>query len=370
VESLVSAPFQNRFTGRRVFVTGHTGFKGSWLCEWLISLGAEVTGYGLAPNTQPALFNQLRLKSRLQHVLGDIRDLPNLRRALQSAKPDFVFHLAAQPLVRESYAKPVETFAANLSGTIHVLESLRGLKKSCAAVFITTDKCYENRERHRGYAETDPLGGHDPYSASKGTAEIAISSYRRSFFNNHPVKIASVRAGNVIGGGDWALDRIVPDSIRAMQKNLPIPVRNKVSTRPWQHVLEPLSGYLWLGAKMSALKTGDETFCSAFNFGPGREANRTVRELVEEILKHWRGDWVDKSNPKSVHEAQLLHLVTTKARRELGWRPVWKFSETVRETVEWYHHISQKPALAHEILQKDIADYCAAAKAKKLPWAR
>lgn len=364
------ALFNGAYAGKKVFVTGHTGFKGSWLCEWLLSLGAEVTGYSLAPNTKPALFDQLKLKSRLHHIIGDIRDLPKLRRAIQDAKPDFVFHLAAQPLVRESYVTPVETFDTNVIGTIHVLDALRGLKKSCAAVFITTDKCYENREQHRGYAETDPLGGHDPYSASKGAAEIAISSYRRSFFKDHPVKIASVRAGNVIGGGDWALDRIVPDSIRALQKKQPIPVRNKVSTRPWQHVLEPLSGYLWLGAKMSALKTGDQTFCSAFNFGPDREANRTVRELVEEILKHWCGEWVDKSNPKAVHEAQLLHLVTTKAKRELGWRPVWKFSETIRETVEWYHLISQKPALAHEILLKDIADYCAAAKMKKLPWAK
>lgn len=361
--------FNGAYAGKKVFVTGHTGFKGSWLCEWLLALGAEVTGYSLAPNTNPALFNQLGLKSRLHHIIGDIRDFGKLNRALQNAKPDFVFHLAAQPLVRESYARPVETFETNLTGTVNVLESLRGLKKPCAAVFITTDKCYENRERHRGYAETDPLGGHDPYSASKATAEIAISSYRRSFFKNHPVKIASVRAGNVIGGGDWAADRIVPDSIRALQKKLPVPVRNKISTRPWQHVLEPLGGYLWLAAKLAALKTGDEKFCSAFNFGPGREANRTVRELVEEILKHWPGGWADKSNPHAVHEAQLLHLVTTKARRALGWRPVWNFPATIRETVEWYREVTQTPARAHEMVVKDIADYCAAAGQKKLPWA-
>lgn len=360
--------FNGAYAGKKVFVTGHTGFKGSWLCEWLLQLGAEVTGYSLAPNTKPALFNQLGLKSRLNHVIGDVRDLPKLRRVLQNAKPDFVFHLAAQPLVRESYVTPVETFETNLMGTVNALEALRGLKKNCAAVFITTDKCYENRERHRGYRETDPLGGHDPYSASKGTAEIAIASYRRSFFKSHPVKIASVRAGNVIGGGDWALDRIVPDSIRALQKKQAIPVRNKVSTRPWQHVLEPLSGYLWLGAQLSNLKMHDDKLCSAFNFGPDREANRTVRELVVEILRHWPGEWADKSDPRAVHEARLLHLVTTKAKRELGWRPVWKFSETIRETVEWYHLITQKPARAREILTRDIADYCAAAKKKNLPW--
>ena len=361
--------FSGAYAGKKIFVTGHTGFKGSWLCEWLLQLGAEVTGYSLTPNTKPALFTQLGLKSRLHHIIGDIRDLPKLRRAIQTAKPDFVFHLAAQPLVRESYAQPVETFETNLIGTVNVLESLRGLKNSCAAVFITTDKCYENREHHRGYAETDPMGGHDPYSASKATAEIAISSYRRSFFKDHSVKIASVRAGNVIGGGDWAADRIVPDSIRALQKKSAIPVRNKISTRPWQHVLEPLSGYLWLGALLSQPSTQNSQLASAFNFGPDREANRTVRELVEEILKHWPGEWVDKSNPNAVHEAKLLHLVTTKAKRELGWQPVWNFSETTRETIGWYHVVSKSPSRAHEILAQDIADYCAAAKTKKLPWA-
>ena len=361
--------FSGAYAGKKIFVTGHTGFKGSWLCEWLLQLGAEVTGYSLTPNTKPALFTQLGLKSRLHHIIGDIRDLPKLRRAIQTAKPDFVFHLAAQPLVRESYAQPVETFETNLIGTVNVLESLRGLKNSCAAVFITTDKCYENREHHRGYAETDPMGGHDPYSASKATAEIAISSYRRSFFKDHSVKIASVRAGNVIGGGDWAADRIVPDSIRALQKKSAIPVRNKISTRPWQHVLEPLSGYLWLGALLSQPSTQNSQLASAFNFGPDREANRTVRELVEEILKHWPGEWVDKSNPNAVHEAKLLHLVTTKAKRELGWQPVWNFSETIRETIGWYQVVSKSPSRAHEILAQDIADYCAAAKTKKLPWA-
>jgi len=334
-----------------------------------VAARAEITGYSLPPETRPALFNQLGLKSRLNHLVGDIRDLPKLRRALLAAKPDFVFHLAAQPLVRESYAQPVETFETNLMGTVNLLEALRGLKNPCAAVFITTDKCYENREHHRGYREEDCLGGHDPYSASKATAEIAISSWRRSFFKNHPVKIASVRAGNVIGGGDWATDRIVPDCIRALQKNQVIPVRNKISTRPWQHVLEPLSGYLWLGAKMSALKTGDDKFCSAFNFGPNREANRTVRELVEKILKHWPGRWVDKSDPHAVHEAKLLHLETAKALRLLKWKPVWNFSETIEQTVVWYHTISKSPELAHDFLLGQISDYCADARTKKLPWA-
>jgi CDP-glucose 4,6-dehydratase len=374
VESLVitqmSNPlFNGAFAGKKIFVTGHTGFKGSWLCEWLLQLGAEITGYSLPPETKPALFNQLGLKSRLHHIIGDIRDPAKLNRALQRGRPDFVFHLAAQPLVRESYARPIETFETNLMGTVNLLEALRGLKNPCAAVFITTDKCYENREHHRGYREEDCLGGHDPYSASKATAEIAISSWRRSFFRNHPVKIASVRAGNVIGGGDWAADRIVPDCVRALQKNLPVPVRNKIATRPWQHVLEPLGGYLWLGAKISKLKTNDDQFCSAFNFGPRREANRTVCELVEKILEHWPGRWVDKSNPRAVHEAKRLHLETAKALRLLKWKPVWDFSENIEQTVVWYRATAKSPELAHDFLLGQISDYCADARSKKLPWA-
>jgi CDP-glucose 4,6-dehydratase len=361
--------FNGAYAGKKVFVTGHTGFKGSWLCEWLLQLGAEITGYSLPPEAKPALFNQLGLKSRLNHIIGDIRDTAKLKRVLQKARPDFVFHLAAQPLVRESYTQPVETFETNLMGTVNLLEALRGLKRPCAAVFITTDKCYENREHHRGYREEDCLGGHDPYSASKAAAEIAISSWRRSFFQNHPVKIASVRAGNVIGGGDWATDRIVPDSIRALQKNLPVPVRNKIATRPWQHVLEPLGGYLWLGAKLPGLETNDDKFCSAFNFGPSREANRTVRELVEEILKHWPGRWMDRSNPHAVHEAKLLHLETAKALRLLKWKPVWSFSETIEQTVVWYRATAKSPKLAHDFLLGQISGYCADALAKKLPWA-
>jgi CDP-glucose 4,6-dehydratase len=375
VESLVKIQMLNQFfngafTGKKIFVTGHTGFKGSWLCEWLLLLGAEITGYSLPPETKPALFKQLNLQLRLHHIVGDIRDLPKLRRALQKSEPDFVFHLAAQPLVRESYTSPLETFETNLTGTIHVLEALRGLKKPCAAIFITTDKCYENLEQQRGYREEDCLGGHDPYSASKATAEIAISSYRRSFFQNNPVKIASVRAGNVIGGGDWAADRIVPDCIRALKNGKPIGIRNPKATRPWQHVLEPLSGYLWLGAKLSKLKTNDEQFCSAFNFGPNRKSNRTVRELVEEILKHWPGQWVDKSNPRAVHEAKLLHLETAKALRLLKWKPVWNFSHTIEQTAVWYRAIAKSPELAQNFSCGQIADYCAAAQVQKLPWTK
>ncbi|HEU5396955.1 MAG TPA: CDP-glucose 4,6-dehydratase [Verrucomicrobiae bacterium] len=360
--------FNGAFAGKKIFVTGHTGFKGSWLCEWLLPLGAKITGYSLPPETRPALFEQLKLKSRLNHLIGDIRDLPRLRRELLRAKPDFVFHLAAQPLVRESYAQPRATFETNLMGTVNVLEALRDLKRPCAAVFITTDKCYENRERHRGYREEDPLGGYDPYSASKATAEIAISSYRRSFFQKHPVKIASVRAGNVIGGGDWAMDRIVPDCIRALKAGKVIGVRNPAATRPWQHVLEPLSGYLWLAAKLSALRLSEDALCSAFNFGPRRESNRTVGELVEEILKHWPGRWADQSDPRAVHEAKLLFLETAKAGRVLRWHPVWKFGDTIRQTVEGYRAMVKSSAAAQETVTSAIAGYCAAARAHRLPW--
>jgi len=248
----VKGMFRGLYAGKKVFVTGHTGFKGSWLCEWLLGLGAEVTGYSLRPPTQPALFEQIALAGRLKHIIGDIRDLPGLSRALKEAQPEFVFHLAAQPIVRDSYISPVQTFEVNLMGTVHVLEALRSVSHPCAAVLVTTDKCYENKEWAYGYREDAPLGGHDPYSASKAAAEVAISSYRRSFFQSHPVSVASARAGNVIGGGDWAVDRIVPDCIRALEKKQPIPVRNPRATRPWQHVLEPLSGYLWLGACLSA----------------------------------------------------------------------------------------------------------------------
>ncbi len=367
------------YQGRRVLVTGHTGFKGSWLCEWLLALGAEVHGFALEPPTRPSLFNQLKLAKRIaSHTVGDVRDLPALVRTMRRVKPDLVFHLAAQPLVRLSYEKPAETFDTNVMGTVNVLEAARVLTSpdlmasSCSKlpqgqmaqrlgnagnkkassdlmaelrsanpqisiVCITTDKVYENNEKGRPFRETDPFGGHDPYSASKGACEIVISSYRRSFFGtpDSPVWVASARAGNVIGGGDWAKDRIVPDAMRALAKGATIPVRNSASTRPWQHVLEPLGGYLALGAALAKRERFDEV-CGGFNFGPDPKANRTVKELVEEMLKWRKGAWVDKSDPHAVHEAGLLNLDIRKARRVLGWKPRWGFEETVKNTVQWY----------------------------------
>lgn len=330
------------YKDKKVFVTGHTGFKGSWLCEWLLSLGAEVYGYSLPPPTKPSLFNQLKLSKRIKEdIRGDIRDLKSLSAAVKRIKPDFVFHLAAQPLVRLSYKEPVETFDTNVMGTVNLLESVRCAStqtpKHCSVICITTDKCYENRETTRPYREDDPMGGYDPYSCSKGCDELVISSYRRSFFGGSSanVWVASARAGNVIGGGDWAKDRIVPDCMRSLDRGEAIPVRNKVSTRPWQHVLEPLCGYLTLGAALAS-RTRFADYCSGFNFGPNPAANRTVKDLVTEILKHRKGKWIDKSDSKAVHEAGLLNLNISKARRILGWTPRWNFEETIAKTVAWY----------------------------------
>lgn len=363
--------FSGVFAGKTVLITGHTGFKGSWLAEWLLLLGARVHGLALEPEGTPALFDQLGLASRLDHQMGDIREAALVRRCVEAVQPDFVFHLAAQPLVRLSYKEPVATYATNVMGTVHVLEALRSLQKPCAAVLVTTDKCYENREWVHGYREEDPMGGFDPYSSSKGMAELAIAAYRRSFFAGHPVKIASARAGNVIGGGDWALDRIVPDCIRALQAGESIGVRNPHATRPWQHVLEPLSGYLWLAARLSPLPACDSPLCSGFNFGPGHDANRTVGELVVEILKSWPGTWCDQSDPHAHHEAKLLQLSTDKANALLGWSAAWRFADAVRETVRWYRETegcAGEPARFQTLTHRQIAAYTAAACEAGLPW--
>jgi len=341
---------RDTYAGKTVWLSGHTGFKGSWLSEWLLDLGAKVHGFALAPATQPALFDQLGLAERVNHEIGDVRDSGAVRRSVEACRPDFVFHMAAQPLVRLSYDVPVETFATNVMGTVHVLDALRGLKQkghACAAVLITTDKCYENKEWLSSYREDDAMGGYDPYSGSKGAAEIAIHAMRRSYFGwpESSVRVASARAGNVIGGGDWALDRIVPDCVRAVTKGQAIPVRNKTATRPWQHVLEPLSGYLHLAAALA--RTSDfpvleqilrqpGAASAAFNFGPNLSSNRTVADLVQEFLRHWPGEWEDKSDPSAPHEATKLNLATDKAFHTLGWQPRWDFATTIAKTVSWY----------------------------------
>lgn len=360
VESVVNdAALRAAFAGKRVFVTGHTGFKGAWLCEWLLALGAEVRGFSLPPPTAPALFVQLGLEARLDHVPGDVRDLGALRASLHGWDPDFVFHLAAQPLVRLSYSEPAPTFATNFMGTVHLLEAVRSLRggKRVAVVCVTTDKCYENREWLHSYRENDPMGGHDPYSASKGAAELAIASYRKSFFpSDGRISLASARAGNVIGGGDWALDRIVPDCMRDLQSGRPIRVRNPRATRPWQHVLEPLGGYLALAAALYR-ESSASALQSGFNFGPPLASNRSVRDVVEEILLHWEGRWEDASDPSAVHEATLLNLATDKAYHLLGWEPRWSFAESVRETVVWYRAVFGEGADAREWTVRQIKAY-------------
>ncbi len=345
VEGALAGVLQQAYRGRRVFVTGHTGFKGAWLCEWLLSLGAEVRGFSLPPPTVPSLFVQLGLRGRVDHVEGDVRDAAALARAMTGWEPDYVFHLAAQPIVRESYREPRSTWETNVMGTVHALEAIRDLMAqegaAVAAVLVTTDKCYDNREWVHAYREEDPVGGHDPYAASKAAAELAIAAWRASYFGpaDSPAGIASARAGNVVGGGDWAPDRIVPDAVRALSQGRPVGVRNPAATRPWQHVLEPLGGYLLLAAAMAgrAPVAGDPAALrSAFNFGPPLESNRSVRELVEQLLAEWPGRWEDRSEPGAPHEARLLNLATDKAWHLLAWRPRWDFRTTVRRVADWY----------------------------------
>lgn len=375
-------------------ITGHTGFKGSWLTEWLIGMGAEVTGLALPPPTQPALFDQLGLAARCDHRIGDIRDPGVVNRLVREVRPDVVFHLAAQPLVRRSYEQPLETYETNVLGTAHVLEALRVADWPCAAVIVTTDKVYENREWVHGYREDDRLGGYDPYSSSKAAVEIVVASWRRSFFGGkHPVRIATARAGNVIGGGDWAQDRIVPDCVRALARGEPIPIRNPQSTRPWQHVLEPLSGYLWLAACLSHqpstidhpplpspsdLRPLTADLCSlasaldsAFNFGPEGESTRSVRDLADELLKHWPGRWEDRSNATAVHEAGQLHLAIDKARALLKWAPSWSFAQTVEQTVAWYRQVEtmSDPAAVQAFTAGQISRYTESARKSGRAWA-
>lgn len=347
------------WAGRRVLLTGHTGFKGAWLALWLCEMGAEVSGVGLPPDTNPNLFDQLGLERRLHgHHLTDIRDPEDLVAIVSRRTPEVVLHLAAQPLVRRSYSDPLGTWATNVLGSLNLLEALKPLKHSCAVVMVTTDKVYENQEWLYGYRELDRLGGHDPYSSSKAAAEIAIASWRASFCGNDShqtphLRIATARAGNVIGGGDWADDRIVPDAVRSLEADHPIIVRNPAATRPWQHVLEPLSGYLRLA---ETLATDPEPPCEAFNFGPQLESNRPVRELVQTILSHWPGGWIDQSDPAAPHEAGLLHLQIDKAHHRLGWQPCWDYAKTIARTVGWYRAV-HGGASAAECCLADLKAY-------------
>jgi CDP-glucose 4,6-dehydratase len=321
-----------------VLLTGDTGFKGGWLALWLTELGAEVTGYSLPPSTEPNLFSAARIGQRIHHVDGDVRDLAALRQVWRACRPDVVFHLAAQPIVRESYQRPVDTVTTNVVGTTHVLELAREANSPLAVVCVTSDKCYENVEWPYGYREDDRLGGADIYSGSKAAAEIVISSYRRSFFEG-PDKpaVASVRAGNVVGGGDWSPDRLVPDGMRALATGQPIRVRNPQSVRPWQHVLEPLSGYLTVGARLQQRDAAGLAARGAWNFGPTIANARSVGDVVAATIATWgSGTWERQTSDGGGHEATLLRLSIDRAQLHLGWSPRWDFDEMIRRTVEWY----------------------------------
>ena len=362
--------FNGFYQGKRVVVTGHTGFKGGWLSLWLKQLGVDVHGISLSAPTHPNLHEIIKSHTFSGESECDIRNLPALVDALKKAQPEVVFHLAAQPIVRRSYAEPLETLETNAVGTANVLEAIRRLELPCPIVVITSDKCYENREWEFAYRENDPLGGHDVYSMSKAATELVAQSWNKSFFLPNPKlgPVVTVRAGNVIGGGDYAQDRIVPDCVRALSEKKPILVRNPAAVRPWQHVLECLSGYLWLGARLSQ-EGKTSKIASPFNFGPEPSARQPVRRLVEEILKSWPGEWQDGSNPKSVHEATLLSLSIEKAGALLGWYPAWDFTEAIARTIGWYfqRHEKRNPAiLDFSIAQVD--EYVAAARRKNLTW--
>lgn len=348
------------WSGKRVFMTGHTGFKGGWLSLWLTSMGAKVTGYALAPNTVPSFFEVAKVGVNLEKsLIGDIRDLENLKKAMIEAKPEIVIHMAAQPLVRYSYTHPVETYSTNIMGTVHVLESMRSLDCMRAAVIITTDKCYENHERDAGYREDEPMGGYDPYSSSKGCAELVINAYRQSFFSlekfsQHHIGVASARAGNVIGGGDWSEDRLIPDAIKAFESGKPIILRNPLATRPWQHVLEPLSGYLVLA---QALYQEGTKFSGAWNFGPRDEDARPVQEVINLLIKSWglAACW-QQDHTEQPHEAHSLKLDCSKAAKYLAWYPKWDLEHSIQSIADWHRSYQQAENMQEQSL-KQIHQY-------------
>lgn len=325
------------YSGRRVFITGHTGFKGAWLTFLLKELGANVMGYSLDPATTPSHFDLLQLRYMIHHRSGDIRDADKLSREMQEFQPEFVFHLAAQALVKESYTHPAGTFDTNVMGSVNLLDSVRTCESVRSLVYITSDKCYENVEWVWGYRENDRLGGRDPYSASKGAAEIIFSSYARSYFSlRSNLGAATTRAGNVIGGGDWAANRIIPDCIRSIQNSTPIKIRNPNATRPWQHVLEPLSGYLLLGAK---LRKDPVKYSGSWNFGPSTSEVRTVKDVAESIIRHIGKGSLEIESPNGEHhEANLLQLNCDKATQMLGWSPRWGGGKTLEVTAEWFKY--------------------------------
>ena len=348
------------YKDRRVFITGHTGFKGAWLTYLLYKAGAILKGYALAPDTNPSLYSQLEEAISIQSVIADINDAVKVEQEILSFQPDHVFHLAAQPLVRKSYKEPLNTFSTNIMGTANVLQALLKLEKPCTVVLITTDKVYENKEWHYPYRETDRLGGFDPYSASKACAELVINSYSQSFFNSskfqsHQKAIVSVRAGNVIGGGDWSEDRLIPDIVKSLAKNKQIIIRNPTAVRPWQHVLEPVFGYLQIG---QLLASNPLKYSGAFNFGPSHADNLSVLNIVEKAIEIWGNGKMDlQVDPNALHEAGLLKLDISKAINELGWKPQMNTAEAIKRTIQWYKSFYEGSSSAVEMLEADILFY-------------
>ena len=352
--------FINIYDKKRIFLTGHTGFKGSWLSLWLASLGAEVLGYSLEPETMPSMFNELNIGERMQSVIGNILDRAKLEKTMDDFQPDIVFHLAAQPLVRLSYKEPVMTYETNVIGTLNVLEAARKCPSVKAFVNVTTDKCYENKEINRGYKEDEPMGGYDMYSSSKGCVEIMSSSYRRSFLQTEETfAMATARAGNVIGGGDWALDRLIPDCIRSINAGISVEIRNPIAVRPWQHVLEPLSGYLLLGEK---LLTEGKKYADGFNFGPNEDSVLTVSEVAERVVKAYGKGDVAVGEKSPLHEAGLLMLNIEKAEKVLGWIPTLTAEEAINNTVEWYKRFYNKEKM-FDFTMNQIENY-----ERKIKW--
>lgn len=348
--------FKNIYQGKKIFLTGHTGFKGSWLALWLTKLGAKVCGYSLAPNTTPSMFNELNIANKIEKSIeGDILDFEKLQKSINEFKPDIVFHLAAQPLVRLSYFEPIMTYKTNVIGSLNVLEAARNCLSVKAFVNITTDKCYENKEINYGYKEDDAMGGYDMYSSSKGCVEIMSSSFRRSFLQDeNSMAMATARAGNVIGGGDWALDRLIPDCVRSINGGIDIEIRNPIAVRPWQHVLEPLSGYLLLGQK---LFEDGKKYADGFNFGPNEESVLTVAQVSKMVTEFYGKGRVFVGEPSALHEAGLLMLNIEKAKKVLNWTPTLTASKAIENTVEWYKHFYDKDVNMYEFTMEQIAQF-------------
>jgi len=362
--------FRGCYQGKKVLVTGHTGFKGAWLSFWLHELGAAVSGYSWPAPTQPNFYELIAKEVFTREWIEDIRNLGVLKQALQQTTPDFVFHLAAQALVRRSYAEPLETFTINATGTAKLLEAIRQLELPCTVVVVTSDKCYENQGWDFGYREGDPMGGHDVYSMSKGAAELVVQSWRRAFFecNARLGQVASARAGNVIGGGDYADDRLVPDCVRSLMAGQSVGIRNPTATRPWQHVLDCLSGYLWLGASLAAAAK-PSPLASAFNFGPGLQANLPVAAVVDLVLKWWPGKWHVTPETAPLKEAKLLNLAIDKATRQLGWFPTWTLELAIEHTIRWYYqrHVERNSDML-DLSRRQIQQFCQAAIAQHAAW--